>query len=184
MPGSSPKQLTTAEIATAGFLSAIPTTLIAAPVERAKVILQIQGQGGGGSGEQKYRGVLDVVRGLYKEGGLRSIFRGSAATLARDGPGSAVCVHASFLSFSFSCRTDGSWAESLLFVLCRYFAAYEVTKKALTPAEHDPSQLNLGAIVFAGGMAGVAMWSISIPPDVRCAVFEGFGGGERHLLTE
>jgi solute carrier family 25 carnitine/acylcarnitine transporter 20/29 len=26
---------------------------------------------------------------LYKEGGLKSIFRGTGATLARDGPGSA-----------------------------------------------------------------------------------------------
>jgi solute carrier family 25 carnitine/acylcarnitine transporter 20/29 len=119
----------------AGFLSAIPTTIVAAPVERAKVILQIQGQGA--PGEQKYKGVIDVVKGLYKEGGLRSIFRGTAATLARDGPGSAV-----------------------------YFAAYEVTKKAMTPVGQDPSRLNLGAIVFAGGTAGVAMWAIAIPPDV------------------
>lgn len=46
----------------------------------------MQGQGGS---EQKYKGVIDVMRHLYKEGGLRSIFRGSGATLARDGPGSA-----------------------------------------------------------------------------------------------
>lgn len=44
---------------------------------------------------------------------------------------------------------------------------YEVTKKALTPAGQDPSQLNLGAIVFAGGMAGVGMWAYAIPADVR-----------------
>lgn len=50
------------------------------------MLLQIQGQGGG---EVKYKGVLDVVRGLYREGGIRSIFRGTGATLARDGPGSA-----------------------------------------------------------------------------------------------
>jgi hypothetical protein len=50
--------------------------------------------------------------------------------------------------------------------LASYFAAYEVTKKALTPAGSSPSDLNLGAVVFAGGMAGVAMWAIAIPPDV------------------
>lgn len=48
----------------------------------------------------------------------------------------------------------------------RYFAAYEVTKKALTPAGASPSDLNLSAVIFAGGMAGVAMWAIAIPPDV------------------
>ena len=67
-----------------------------------------------------------------------------------------------------------TFETDLLVLLCdadgrlgRYFAVYEVTKKALTPAGQDPSQLNLGAIVTAGGMAGVAMWSIAIPPDVR-----------------
>lgn len=48
----------------------------------------------------------------------------------------------------------------------RYFAAYEVTKKALTPANASSSDLNIGRVIMAGGMAGVAMWSIAIPPDV------------------
>lgn len=58
-------------------------------MERAKVLLQVQGQGGG---EVKYKGVTDVLKHLYKEGGLRSIYRGTGATLARDGPGSAACA--------------------------------------------------------------------------------------------
>ena len=48
----------------------------------------------------------------------------------------------------------------------RYFVGYEVTKKALTPANSSSSDLNLCAVLFAGGMAGVTMWSIAIPPDV------------------
>ena len=51
----------------------------------------------------------------------------------------------------------------------RYFAAYEVTKKALTPAGASPSELNLGAIILAGGTAGIAMWALAIPPDVGLA---------------
>lgn len=47
---------------------------------------QVQGQGGS---EHKYKGVTDVLKHLYKEGGIRSIFRGTGATLIRDGPGSA-----------------------------------------------------------------------------------------------
>ncbi|KAF8528308.1 mitochondrial carrier [Gautieria morchelliformis] len=132
-PNRNSPALSISELAVAGFLSAVPTTLVTAPVERAKVLLQVQGQGGG----QKYKGVFDVFKVLYREGGVRSIFRGTGATLARDGPGSAA-----------------------------YFAAYEVAKKALTPAGSDPSKLNLGAIIMAGGTAGVAMWSIAIPPDV------------------
>jgi len=131
-PNRSSSRLSTTELAMAGFLSAIPTTLVMAPVERAKVLLQVQQ-----AGDKKYKGVFDVFRVLYREGGIASVFRGSGATLARDGPGSAA-----------------------------YFAAYEVAKKALTPKGSDPSQLNLGAIILAGGTAGVAMWSIAIPPDV------------------
>lgn len=126
--------LSVPELAAAGFLSAVPTTLVTAPVERAKVLLQVQGQGGSTT---QYKGVTDVLKHLYREGGLKSIFRGTGATLARDGPGSAA-----------------------------YFAAYEVTKKALTPAGGNPGDLNLGAVIVAGGTAGVAMWAIAIPPDV------------------
>ncbi|KAH9837163.1 mitochondrial carrier [Rhodofomes roseus] len=133
-PNRKDQTLSISELATAGFLSAVPTTLVTAPVERAKVLLQVQGQGHGGP---QYNGMFDVVKHLYKEGGLRSVFRGSAATVARDGPGSAA-----------------------------YFAAYELTKRALTPAGSSSGDLNLGAIIMAGGTAGVAMWSIAIPPDV------------------
>jgi len=133
-PNRATEALSIPELAAAGFLSAVPATLVTAPVERAKVLLQVQGQGGS---ERKYKGVTDVLKHLYKEGGVRSIYRGTGATLARDGPGSAA-----------------------------YFAAYEVTKKALIPAGASPSELNLGAIILAGGTAGVAMWALAIPPDV------------------
>ncbi len=80
--------LSTGELAAAGFFSAIPQAIVAAPAERVKVLLQIQGQGANQAGP-KYSGPVDVVRSLYKEGGMRSIFRGTGATIIRDGPGSA-----------------------------------------------------------------------------------------------
>jgi solute carrier family 25 carnitine/acylcarnitine transporter 20/29 len=36
-----------------------------------------------GGGEAKYNGPMDVVKKLYKEGGMRSIYRGTGATLLR-----------------------------------------------------------------------------------------------------
>ncbi|KAI0992402.1 hypothetical protein K3495_g15783, partial [Podosphaera aphanis] len=134
-------QFTVAQISTAGFLSAIPMTFITAPFERVKVILQIQGQKTLASGQKpKYNGGLDVVRQLYKEGGLRSVFRGSTATLARDGPGSAA-----------------------------YFAAYEVVKRELTPVDpvtgEASGDLSLSAITVAGASAGIAMWIPVFPVD-------------------
>lgn len=133
-------QYSVAQISSAGFFSAIPMTLITAPFERVKVLLQIQGQKTLAPGEKpKYSGGLDVVRHLYREGGVRSVFRGSGMTLARDGPGSAA-----------------------------YFATYEVIKRRLTPKNADGSpagQLSLTAIMAAGGAAGVAMWIPVFPVD-------------------
>lgn len=132
-------QFSIAQVSTAGFFSAIPMTLITAPFERVKVLLQIQGQKQLAPGEKpKYSGGLDVVRQLYKEGGIRSVFRGSAMTLARDGPGSAA-----------------------------YFAAYETIKRRLTPKDENgkPGQLSLPAVCAAGGAAGVAMWLPVFPVD-------------------
>lgn len=41
-PKRESSQLSTTELAAAGFMSAIPTTLVTAPVERAKVLLQVR----------------------------------------------------------------------------------------------------------------------------------------------
>ena len=42
------------ELAFAGFFSAVPTTLVAGPAERVKVLLQIQGQGTQVSSQSSY----------------------------------------------------------------------------------------------------------------------------------
>jgi solute carrier family 25 (mitochondrial carnitine/acylcarnitine transporter), member 20/29 len=80
--GKSPDEpMTIAEISAAGFFSAIPTTLVAAPFERVKVVMQT---------DKANSSFLKTVSKMYAEGGIKSVFKGSAATLARDGPGSAV----------------------------------------------------------------------------------------------
>lgn len=133
-------QYSIGQVSAAGFFSAIPMTLITAPFERVKVLLQIQGQKHLAPGEKpKYSGGIDVVRQLYKEGGIRSVFRGSAMTLARDGPGSAA-----------------------------YFAVYEYVKRSLSPKDAEGNatgELSLPAVMTAGGAAGVAMWIPVFPVD-------------------
>ena len=132
-------QFSVAQVSTAGFFSAIPMTLITAPFERVKIILQIQGQKQLAPGEKpKYSGGVDVVRQLMKEGGIRHVYRGSAMTLARDGPGSAA-----------------------------YFATYETIKRNLTPKDETgkPGKLSLTAVCAAGGAAGIAMWIPVFPVD-------------------
>jgi hypothetical protein len=78
-----------------------------------------------------------------------------AQEVLRTSPG-GLFIASSDLTFFFKKKKKNS-----------YFAAYEVTKKALTPPGSSPSELNLGAVILAGGTAGVAMWTLAIPPDVR-----------------
>lgn len=77
-----------------------------------------------------------MIRSLLRQGGVGSLYRGFGATLLRDVPGSVA-----------------------------YFATYEVIKARLTKNANG-GELNKGAVLFAGGMAGVANWAVAIPPDV------------------
>ena len=127
------------QLAAAGLFSALPTTLITAPFERVKIILQIHGQKQSTPDvNMKNTTGIEVVKRLYKEGGITQVYRGSAMTLARDGPGFAV-----------------------------YFATYEMLKRWLSPKDEtgNPSKLSLPAVCVAGGGAGVAMWLSIFPLD-------------------
>lgn len=144
------------EYAAAGAFSAFPTTIITTPMERVKVVLQTQEQTG-----KKYSGMFDAAKAIWKDGGIRSLYRGTVATLARDVPGSAA-----------------------------YFVSYEYFHRLL---KKDNESLSIGAVLFAGGMAGVAMWSIAIPPDViksriqsaPAGTYKGFiDCGSKILATE
>ena len=120
--------LTLPEIALAGGLSAFPATLIMAPTERIKCLLQVQTHGGG---KPQYSGMMDCAVKVYQSGGIRSLYKGTALTLMRDGPGSIA-----------------------------WFSVYELTKRELMRIQgiDDPSQLSPLAVVVAGGFAGMACW--------------------------
>uniref|UniRef100_A0A1B6GQQ0 Mitochondrial carnitine/acylcarnitine carrier protein n=1 Tax=Cuerna arida TaxID=1464854 RepID=A0A1B6GQQ0_9HEMI len=79
--------LTKPQLFYAGAFSGVFTTIIMAPGERIKCLLQVQQDS---TGPKKYSGPRDVVRKLYKEGGIRSIYKGTVATLLRDVPASGM----------------------------------------------------------------------------------------------
>jgi solute carrier family 25 carnitine/acylcarnitine transporter 20/29 len=107
---------------TAGAFSGIFTTVIMAPGERIKCLLQIQQ---GSSGPKLYSGPVDCVKKLYKEGGIKSIYRGSGATLLRDIPASGM-----------------------------YFLTYEAVKDYITEnGKHSPSILGTICAGGAAGIA-------------------------------
>ncbi|XP_008546413.1 mitochondrial carnitine/acylcarnitine carrier protein [Microplitis demolitor] len=83
---SKDQQLTAIQLFNAGAFSGVCTTAIMAPGERIKCLLQIQH----GKDSVKYNGPVDCIKQLYREGGIRSIYKGTAATLLRDVPASGM----------------------------------------------------------------------------------------------
>jgi solute carrier family 25 carnitine/acylcarnitine transporter 20/29 len=83
--------------------------------------------------------MLDCAAGVYKAGGIKSLYRGTMATLLRDIPGSIA-----------------------------WFGMYEYAKLGLMEMQgmEDTSALSPMAVLTAGGIAGMACWTISIGPDV------------------
>jgi len=151
--------LNVVQLAAAGGFSGILTTCIMAPGERIKCILQVQQ---GGTGPAKYSGPLDVAKSLYKEGGIRSIYKGTVATLMRDVPASAA-----------------------------YFGGYEIIQRAMVYyGGGDRSDLGVGRTLLAGGLAGVCNWIVALPPDVLKSrlqsatdpAFKGVGDVFAHLM--
>ncbi|CCE63650.1 hypothetical protein TPHA_0F01660 [Tetrapisispora phaffii CBS 4417] len=131
---NSNNSLSNPQLAMAGFLSAIPTTLVTAPTERIKVVLQTQQPG------VKNSSMISAATRIVKEGGVKSLFKGSLATLARDGPGSAL-----------------------------YFGSYEVSKKFLNSRSSNNNangdEVNLLNVCLSGGIAGMSMWVVVFPID-------------------
>ena len=120
------EQLTALKLFYAGAFSGIFTTIIMAPGERIKCLLQIQHA----DAKPKYKGPIDCVKQLYKEGGIRSIFKGTCATLLRDIPASGM-----------------------------YFMTYECLKRWMTPEGEKlgilPTILAGGSAGIANWIVGV-----------------------------
>lgn len=130
------EQLSLFQIFNAGCLSGVFTAAILVPGERIKCILQIQGAQAEQGIPPKYTGPKDVFNKVYAESGIRGLYKGTAATLLRDVPGSGA-----------------------------YFLAYEGFKRYLS-ADGSGTGLSAYHTLFAGGMSGVFNWLVSIPPDV------------------
>ncbi|KRG03055.1 congested-like trachea protein isoform X2 [Drosophila mojavensis] len=127
-------KLTYPQIFVAGSFSGLFSTFIMAPGERIKVLLQTQGTGPGG--EKKYTGMIDCAGKLYKEGGLRSVFKGSCATMLRDIPANGL-----------------------------YFLSYEIMTDEYKRRFNRPN-VDLIPAIIAGGMAGIFYWIGGMPADV------------------
>lgn len=139
------------QIFLSGCLAGIFTTVIVAPGERIKCLLQVQAS----SGEARYSGPLDCAVRLYKEHGIRSVYKGTVLTLIRDVPSNGL-----------------------------YFLTYEYLKNLLTPDGQSVSQLSTPKILLAGGVAGILNWTIALPPDVLKSNFQTAADGKYRGLVD
>eukprot|EP01116_Phalansterium_solitarium_P016643 TRINITY_DN3906_c0_g2_i1.p1 TRINITY_DN3906_c0_g2~~TRINITY_DN3906_c0_g2_i1.p1 ORF type:complete len:307 (+),score=93.36 TRINITY_DN3906_c0_g2_i1:96-1016(+) len=98
------EKLSLFKIWNAGCLSGVFSTAIMVPLERVKCLLQVQT-----AENKKYNGLWDCGRGVYREEGIRGLYRGTAATALRDVPGSG----AYFVAYEFFKRAMSKEGEPL-----------------------------------------------------------------------
>ncbi|KAG5281750.1 hypothetical protein AALO_G00048400 [Alosa alosa] len=142
---------TYAQIFMSGMLGGVFTTVIVAPGERIKCLLQVQST----SGQLKYAGPVDCAIRLYKEQGIRSVYKGTVLTLIRDVPSNGL-----------------------------YFLTYEYVKRLLTPEGESVHHLSTPKIILAGGTAGILNWVIALPPDVLKSNFQTAADGRYRGLMD
>lgn len=149
----------------AGMFAGGVQSLISCPMELAKTKIQLQGILGpdpmdaiktGFALKQKpplYKSPVDCLWKLYKQNGIRSVYRGFGATLSRELPGFGM-----------------------------YFYSYEYLIRVLTPKKPDggTGEIGIGWLLLAGGFSGIISWLISFPQDV---VKSRFQADDRYKTT-
>jgi len=88
------------------------------------------------SSKPLYSGPIDCVRQVIQQDGVVGMWKGLTPTLLRDIPGVGV-----------------------------WYLSYELTRVALTPKGQSSANLPFWKLLIAGGMGGVAFWTVALPLD-------------------
>ncbi|VEU23633.1 DEKNAAC104918 [Brettanomyces naardenensis] len=116
-----------------GSVSGLANSFLASPIEHIRIRLQTQTVG-----PKVFTGPIDVIQKLYKQGGIRLIYRGLGATLLRESIGA------------------GS-----------YFLTFEALVQRDMDKYHKPrKEVESWKNCLYGGLAGYAMWLSIYPVDV------------------
>lgn len=118
-----------------GALAGGAVAHVLTPVELLKCNMQVQNMLP--VEQRKYKNVADCAAKTMRAHGVRSLFNGHTATLAREVPGNAA-----------------------------WFGFYHATKRLMTPAGASPDDLPLWKLMLAGGVGGVCYWTAFFPADV------------------
>lgn len=133
--GISPQVYSARKCAFGATFSALQTALIVIPADRIKVYMQLPRFA---TTQGKHHNALMVGYQLWRDGGIKALFRGSISTLTRDVPG-----------------------------LVTFFTSYDYFKRLLVPPSRMNRTIeSVSGIVLAGGLAGTVSWMVSLPSDV------------------
>ena len=104
----------------------------------------------------------DCAKQLWRQGGITNVYKGTVLTLMRDVPASG-CYFGiyEFLKVIFDNHVDQEYVETIYFF---------IIQDQLTP--EGSTQMSTGAVLFAGGAAGMANWAVAIPPDTLKTRFQ------------
>ena len=97
----------------------------------------LQVQNSLGSRVPKYRGPVDCAGQLYRRYGISGVYRGFCGTVLREIPG------------------GGTW-----------FLTYESFLRAMSDPGESRDEAGTISVVVAGGLAGMAFWTVVLPFDV------------------
>jgi len=123
-------------VALGGLGAGALQSLLISPVELIKIRLQLQKNIGHFS-ENKRSAPMSLAKNIWKNEGLRGIYRGFGITVLRDAP-----------------------------ALALYFGTYEYTRERLHPGCRESCQESVSTMFVAGGLAGIASWLFNYPTDV------------------
>jgi solute carrier family 25 (mitochondrial carnitine/acylcarnitine transporter), member 20/29 len=123
------------EVVFSGMMAGCAVAHVLTPVELLKCNMQVQNMRK--PEDREYKSVIDCARKTIRKGGIKSLFTGHTATLAREVPG------------------NGAW-----------FGFYHLTKRMLTPAGTSSDDLPIWKLMLSGGVGGVTYWTAFFPADV------------------
>ena len=121
----------------AGALTGASQAVVTAPIELAKIKLQVQGTGVALQKDRKYKGPIQTLLQIRKDSGITGCFRGLFGVFLRDVPGTAV-----------------------------YFGSFAYLNRLAIPEGGDINSLSPLTVLFTGGFAGMCSWAANYPIDV------------------
>ena len=122
----------------AGAMTGMSQAIVTAPIELAKIKLQVQGTGCKMTNkDRRYKGPIQTILQIRRESGTTGCFRGLLGVLLRDTPATAV-----------------------------YFGSFAYLNHLFIPENGDINSLSPAVLLFTGGLAGMLSWAGLYPLDV------------------